>query len=577
MKLIILLLSCNQKYFKKQTEETKRQFQKQIDHFNLNDSVKIYSYTSGTNEGIINDTIYCDELDDENHTYEKTIRCFEILDENNIEYDYIFRTNTSTFVNIKLLYEFINYIHNNNFFNDKYFSSVLCSTNSSFAPKQYDIVGQGKGMLFNKYLLHLLLSNKYLYNNEVIKEKYTFIREFIDENDKHITCDDTTISTIYNLIHIYNNENYVDYMYTFLHHNSYSELKNSKMNTWNNVKNYISITVKNSSQGNIDYNDYMKELSDIICSNGYDDNELYDIVLKNIYVNNYAPVFKGFNENPMFEYIKRNINFDKIMKYKIALITLCYNETPIMPFVLDYWRKFAAHAYVFDNGSTDGSKETLEKLDWVTVIDYSHLTGNKFDDKTNIYIKNEFWKTIRDFYDFVVICDFDECIYCEHWDEILNTLRYYQIRSVIPGNYYDMITEEFPEYNPQLLFHEFNKTYIEKTPEEIERFGRKPLIFDCHFLEEINIEMGGHNANPIEIRGFYGRPKLFASEKVQLYDFSLYHLCCLGYDYVKNRRLAGGERMSQENKDNHLGMHYLKNEEEIKKEFEENLSKRKQF
>ena len=83
MKIIILLLSCNQKYFKKQCEETKRQFQKQLDHFNLNDNVKIYSYTSGTNEGIINDTIYCNTLDDYNHTYEKTIRCFEILDENN--------------------------------------------------------------------------------------------------------------------------------------------------------------------------------------------------------------------------------------------------------------------------------------------------------------------------------------------------------------------------------------------------------------------------------------------------------------------------------------------------------------
>ena len=166
MKLIILLLSCNQKYFKKQCEETKRQFQKQLDHFNLNDNVKIYSYTSGTNEGIINDTIYCNTLDDYNHTYEKTIRCFEILDENNIEYDYIFRTNSSTFINIKLLYEFVKKIFDKKFFNDKYFSSALCSINRTFAPNQYDIVAQGKGMLFNKYLLNLLMNNRYLFNND---------------------------------------------------------------------------------------------------------------------------------------------------------------------------------------------------------------------------------------------------------------------------------------------------------------------------------------------------------------------------------------------------------------------------
>lgn len=310
MKIIILLLSCNQKYFKKQCEETKRQFQKQLDHFNLNDNVKIYSYTSGTNEGIINDTIYCNTLDDYNHTYEKTIRCFEILDENNIEYDYIFRTNSSTFINIKLLYEFVKKIFDKKFFNDKYFSSALCSINRTFAPNQYDIVAQGKGMLFNKYLLNLLMNNRYLFNNENIIKRYVFIREYINDTGEHCVTDDTTISTIYNLIHIYNNENYIDYMYTFLHHSSYSDLKNLKMNTWNIVKKYISITLKDSSKGEIDYNENMKELTDLICSNNYNINELDYIVMQNIYVNNCAPVFKGFTENPMFKYIKRNINFD---------------------------------------------------------------------------------------------------------------------------------------------------------------------------------------------------------------------------------------------------------------------------
>ena len=54
----------------------------------------------------------------------------------------------------------------------------------------------------------------------------------------------------------------------------------------------------------------MKELTDLICSNNYNINELNYIVMQNIYVNNCAPVFKGFTENPMFKYIKRNINFD---------------------------------------------------------------------------------------------------------------------------------------------------------------------------------------------------------------------------------------------------------------------------
>ena len=58
------------------------------------------------------------------------------------------------------------------------------------------------------------------------------------------------------------------------------------------------------------------------------------------------------------------------MKHKIALITLCYNESKIMPFVIDYWKQFVTHANVFDNGSTDNSREILSKYDCITVIDY---------------------------------------------------------------------------------------------------------------------------------------------------------------------------------------------------------------
>ena len=57
-------------------------------------------------------------------------------------------------------------------------------------------------------------------------------------------------------------------------------------------------------------------------------------------------------------------------------------------FVIDYWKRFVSHAYVFDNGSTDNTKDLLSKYDWISVIDYSHLTGNKLDDELNMDIKN---------------------------------------------------------------------------------------------------------------------------------------------------------------------------------------------
>lgn len=40
----------------------------------------------------------------------------------------------------------------------------------------------------------------------------------------------------------------------------------------------------------------MRELTDLICSNNYNINELNYIVMQNIYINNCAPVFKGFTK-----------------------------------------------------------------------------------------------------------------------------------------------------------------------------------------------------------------------------------------------------------------------------------------
>ena len=258
------------------------------------------------------------------------------------------------------------------------------------------------------------------------------------------------------------------------------------------------------------------------------------------------------------------------MNYKIALITLCYNETPIMPFVLDYWKKFVTHAYVFDNGSTDNSREILSSHDWISVMDYSHITGNKFDDFTNVVIKNEFWKTIKNFYDFIVVCDFDECLYCEQWEALCNTCIQYNVNCIIPGEYYDMITDKVPEHYDDKLFHEYNKFYIKKEDNEINRFARKMLMFRCKDMIEINIGMGGHTSNPVAIKEFYGHNILTSVEKNILNGVNVYHLCCLGLDYLKNRRLTGGERMSQMNKDNFLGIHYLKKEKEIEEEYYNN-------
>ena len=35
---------------------------------------------------------------------------------------------------------------------------------------------------------------------------------------------------------------------------------------------------------------------------------------------------------------------------KIEVFTLCWNEIAILPFAVDYWRRFASRVTVYDNG-----------------------------------------------------------------------------------------------------------------------------------------------------------------------------------------------------------------------------------
>ena len=38
---------------------------------------------------------------------------------------------------------------------------------------------------------------------------------------------------------------------------------------------------------------------------------------------------------------------------RVELFTFCWDEMDVIPWVIPYWRKFASHVTVFDNGSTD--------------------------------------------------------------------------------------------------------------------------------------------------------------------------------------------------------------------------------
>lgn len=265
------------------------------------------------------------------------------------------------------------------------------------------------------------------------------------------------------------------------------------------------------------------------------------------------------------------------MNYKIAIITLCYNESKIIPFVIDYWRRFAEHVYVFDNGSTDNSVKILSSYHWITVIDYSHITENKLDDIANIDIKNHFWKTIKRNYDWIVVCDFDECLYCERWDAVLNYYESINVECVSP-KYYNMICEKFPDYIENSLFHYDNIYASNVSQNDYDYRYNKLMLFNPKNIIELNITPGGHDASPISIYNSNNVnfiSQIVSSNLIKTLDIQCYHLCDIGIDYVLEKRRHNKEqRMSEKQLKYKFAVHYMLDDTSIINIFNEQWKNR---
>lgn len=118
-KIVILIMSCNEKLF---IEEEKVCMETYLKNVSKYPNIEFYFYRGkNTKEQEPNQDInWLDEeshvihlnSEDDTYTFEKTIAAFKFLEEHGIKYDYILRTNTSTWVNIDLLNKFVGYLDN---------------------------------------------------------------------------------------------------------------------------------------------------------------------------------------------------------------------------------------------------------------------------------------------------------------------------------------------------------------------------------------------------------------------------------------------------------------------------------
>lgn len=241
-------------------------------------------------------------------------------------------------------------------------------------------------------------------------------------------------------------------------------------------------------------------------------------------------------------------------KHNVAIICTHKNHIDIAPFIIDYWKKIKEQihldAYVFDNGSDDGSLENFAKYDWIHVTDISQYTGGKLNDILNVTIKNSVWKQFKANYDYVICCDFDECPYCEDWDSVLTKLDELNASLIYP-KHCNMIDDEFKKYEEGKLYHELNP-YCEdlnkKGIVELRRTNRCYII-NPKTVEDINYLPGQEFCYPI------------AENMTPYYVNNIYmfHLHYIGNVYATKINEQNMKEMDSDNKKMGYGYHYFNN------------------
>lgn len=252
-KILITVMSCDKEFFINQEELIKQTWAKDIIEGKY-PNIDIVFYMGCP---VINETYFDNDLktivlkceDDLDNTFKKTIRAFEYID-NNYEYDYIFRTNTSTYVNVQLLNEFIQSITDDNIL----YGSEIYSLSESTCPYPLCLFARGNSIILSKKHIDILLKDSYplLYLN---------------------LCDDYTIGNIINSHWIKQNIDYTQYIKGIPHgwyKCTFTEIKNNhSLCTYYNTNNdinflsqFITIQIRNYNDRSLETKHYL-ELHDL--------------------------------------------------------------------------------------------------------------------------------------------------------------------------------------------------------------------------------------------------------------------------------------------------------------------------
>lgn len=222
----------------------------------------------------------------------------------------------------------------------------------------------------------------------------------------------------------------------------------------------------------------------------------------------------------------------------IDLFCTVYNEAFLLPHMVEFYKaRIPVRFHIYDNGSTDNTKEIAKELGCFV---YDRDTKGEIRDDLLLEWKNTVWKGATS--DWVMVVD------CDEWVDIRP--EHLKGTSIVSTETYDMIGLEG------------------QNPLEIKDGIRVPMsdkvvAWDKAMIKEINYSVGAHTAAP---QGYvvwsHNKPKM-------------YHMRYLGPEYLVNKYKDYANRLSDINKKSGWGWHYNKKIEELQAEYDQMLVQKK--
>ena len=245
---------------------------------------------------------------------------------------------------------------------------------------------------------------------------------------------------------------------------------------------------------------------------------------------------------------------------KTLIVTLCKNESALIPFAIKYWQRIADKVIVYDNYSEDNSVELLSKYDFVEVRHFQSPGQQEIIQKE---LKEKTYLEFKDAFDVIILCDMDELFFFRDYKTSAKRMLDEGYDCMITP-IYSLCNDVEPTPSEKLLHQQCTMFYKQKmnhTPgfEEYSKFS----IFNCHTVDGVSMSVGQHFVRTSPNMRIMLENDAFCLHTDKGFSPSFY--------LATKRRM--GKNLSDFNKRNGMATEYLKSDEEHLKDYKEHQEK----